>query len=87
MGANFTYLPNRQSRQNKPFVVRVLGRSKLVGTTVTAENLRSGAVLIMAALVAEGKTDILGVEHIERGYDNLVQRLNNIGAHIEVRTI
>jgi UDP-N-acetylglucosamine 1-carboxyvinyltransferase len=82
MGANYTYLPNRQNRENKPFVVRIDGGTKLKGSQVEAKDLRSGAALIIAGLIAEGETEITGVEHIDRGYERLVERLSNVGAKL-----
>ncbi len=60
----------------------VYGPTKLQGAKVRASDLRAGASLIIAGLMAEGITEITGVEHIERGYENLTTKLTNLGAKI-----
>lgn len=60
----------------------VQGVKRYRGSFVTAANLRAGACLIIAGLAAEGTTTIAGVEHIDRGYDRIVERLQTIGAKI-----
>ncbi|MFW5985690.1 MAG: UDP-N-acetylglucosamine 1-carboxyvinyltransferase [Halanaerobiaceae bacterium] len=57
--------------------------SKLTGAEVTATDLRAGAALILAGLVAEGKTTINDIHQVERGYENIEQRFSQIGAHIK----
>lgn len=59
------------------------GKCKLTGAKVKATDLRAGAALILAGLVAEGKTEITDIEHIERGYVNIHEKLNQLGANIE----
>ena len=59
------------------------GPTALSGTTVTATDLRAGAALIIAGLVATGETIIHDIYHIERGYSHIVEKLVNIGAQIE----
>ncbi|AMA71611.1 MULTISPECIES: UDP-N-acetylglucosamine 1-carboxyvinyltransferase [Aneurinibacillus] len=56
------------------------GRTLLTGTRVTATDLRAGAALIVAGLMAEGVTEITGVHHIDRGYANLEEKLRSLGA-------
>jgi UDP-N-acetylglucosamine 1-carboxyvinyltransferase len=58
------------------------GRRKLKGDWVHASDIRAGICLIIAALAAEGTTYITGVEHIERGYADIVRVFNSIGASI-----
>ncbi len=58
------------------------GPRKLEGTTVTAMDLRGGAALVVAALMAEGVTEIREVYHIDRGYEGLEYKLNALGANI-----
>jgi UDP-N-acetylglucosamine 1-carboxyvinyltransferase len=60
----------------------VHGVDRLVGCHVTATDLRAGAALIVAALAAEGETMISGVEHLDRGYDSVVEKLQQCGAEI-----
>ncbi|MBC1521879.1 UDP-N-acetylglucosamine 1-carboxyvinyltransferase [Listeria aquatica] len=62
--------------------VVIYGKTPLKGTKVTATDLRAGAALIIAGLVAEGTTEILEIEHIERGYGNIVEKLTALGADI-----
>ena len=61
----------------------IIGPTKLKGSEVVATDLRAGAAMVAAALVAEGKTRISNVEHILRGYENIVEKLKNVGAKIE----
>lgn len=63
-------------------VAIVSGVEKLHGAPMTATDLRGGAALIVAALGAEGVTDLSGVHHIDRGYDDIVGDLRSLGAHI-----
>ncbi|GAA4069520.1 UDP-N-acetylglucosamine 1-carboxyvinyltransferase [Amphibacillus indicireducens] len=65
----------------------VYGPTKLQGAKVRASDLRAGASLIIAGLMAEGITEITGVEHIERGYENLTDKLANLGAKIWKETV
>ncbi|WP_253503695.1 UDP-N-acetylglucosamine 1-carboxyvinyltransferase [Paenibacillus xylanexedens] len=60
----------------------VTGNAKLKGAKVTATDLRAGAALIIAGLVAEGTTEVGGVHHIDRGYVHLAEKLNGLGADI-----
>ena len=59
------------------------GPTKLKGTAVKATDLRCGAGLIIAALMAEGETIIEDAHHIFRGYDHIIEKLRNLGANIE----
>lgn len=65
----------------------VIGKTPLVGTTVKATDLRAGAAMVVAALIAEGKTKIENAEHILRGYEGIVEKLTNVGAKIELKEI
>lgn len=58
------------------------GVERLQGAAVSATDLRAGAALIVAALGAEGESTISGVEHVDRGYDDLVKKLMHAGADI-----
>ena len=58
------------------------GKTKLHGAKVTSTDLRCGAGLVVAALMAEGITEFLDVYHIDRGYDNLDGKLVNLGAKL-----
>lgn len=61
----------------------VEGIKKLNGAEVKATDLRAGAALILAALEAEGQTEISDIHHIDRGYVEIEKKLNNIGANIQ----
>jgi UDP-N-acetylglucosamine 1-carboxyvinyltransferase len=61
----------------------VHGKTKLMGAPVLASDLRASASLVLAAMAAEGETVIDRVYHIDRGYENIVRRLGEIGAQIE----
>lgn len=59
------------------------GPCKLTGCDVRATDLRAGAAMILAGLVAEGTTRIGDLHHIDRGYENIVAKLKKLGADIE----
>jgi len=59
------------------------GNFKLTGATVEASDLRAGAALVLAGLAAEGKTMISGVEHLDRGYEDLEKKLCALGADVK----
>ena len=65
----------------------ILGPTKLKGTSVVATDLRAGAAMVVAGLLAEGKTTITHVEHILRGYEKIVEKLTDVGAKIESKEI
>jgi UDP-N-acetylglucosamine 1-carboxyvinyltransferase len=60
----------------------VTGREKLKGTTVIARDLRAGAALVIAGLCAEGTTRVENIHFVERGYENLIEKLTALGATI-----
>ena len=64
--------------------IKIKGPTKFTGAEVEASDLRAGASLLIAALAADGETTIKNVHHILRGYDNLVEKLLNVGAEIEL---
>jgi len=63
-------------------IAMVEGVARLAGCPVTATDLRAGAALVVAALSAEGRTEIGSVHHIDRGYDRIVDKLKGLGADI-----
>ena len=65
-------------------IIRVSGPSKLTGAPVRASDLRAGACLVIAALIADGETVITGVDNILRGYTDIVGKLKAVGADIEM---
>jgi UDP-N-acetylglucosamine 1-carboxyvinyltransferase len=60
------------------------GVSRLEAAAVAATDLRAGAAMVIAAQMASGASEITGVEHIERGYENLVEKMQQIGARISI---
>ncbi|MBP1546216.1 MAG: UDP-N-acetylglucosamine 1-carboxyvinyltransferase [Oscillospiraceae bacterium] len=68
-------------------VAVIEGVGKLMGAPVTATDLRAGAALIIAGLAANGVTEIDDIYHIERGYEDIEQKLRALGADIEKRTV
>lgn len=74
MGANIT--------QCDPHRALVTGPTSLFGTNIKSLDLRAGIALVIAALVAKGKTQIDNIELIDRGYENLDERLRALGAEI-----
>jgi len=62
---------------------RVHGVEELSGAKVLAKDLRAGAALIIAALCADGETEISDIYHISRGYENIVGKLQALGANIK----
>ena len=60
----------------------VTGRERLKGNTVIARDLRAGAALVIAGLAAEGVTRVENIHFVERGYENIIQKLTSLGANI-----
>lgn len=63
---------------------KIIGKTQLKGTEVTATDLRGGASLLVAGLVADGITTIDNIQYILRGYDNIIEKLSKVGAKIEI---
>ena len=61
----------------------ITGPAHLTGCTVRATDLRAGAAMILAGLVAEGATEICDIYHIDRGYEEIVAKLTRLGADIK----
>ena len=62
----------------------ITGKTKLKGEEVIATDLRAGAAMVIAGLLAEGTTTVNEIEHILRGYENIVEKLTNVGADIKI---
>lgn len=62
----------------------IKGTRKIYGAKVKAEDLRGGACLVLAGLVAKGKTEISNIKYILRGYEELDKKLNSLGAKIKL---
>jgi UDP-N-acetylglucosamine 1-carboxyvinyltransferase len=58
------------------------GPTRLYGDKVTATDLRCGASLVLAGLIADGETEIHDIYHIDRGYDRIDEKLESLGAEI-----
>lgn len=67
--------------------IYVNGPTELHGEEVKATDLRAGACLVLAGLSAEGKTIINEVEHVLRGYENIISKLENVGAIIHLSDV
>ncbi|MCI1345178.1 MAG: UDP-N-acetylglucosamine 1-carboxyvinyltransferase [Atopobiaceae bacterium] len=65
----------------------VHGVKTLQGAQVKSPDLRGGAALVMAGLVAEGTTTVSQIHHIDRGYERFVDKLQSLGAHVVRKTI
>lgn len=78
MGANITI--NNQT-------ATITGPTKLTASQVVATDLRAGAAMVVAALTAEGTTVITNVEHILRGYEQIVEKLEDVGAKLSIKEI
>jgi UDP-N-acetylglucosamine 1-carboxyvinyltransferase len=74
MGATIEVLDERRAR--------VVGSTPLHGAEVEIADLRAGATLILAALAAEGTSTITGIEHVDRGYEQIEAKLVALGAQI-----
>jgi len=64
-------------------IAKIFGPTPLSGCKLQIPDLRAGAALVLAALAAEGTSEILGVEHIDRGYEQFDEKLRGLGAKIE----
>lgn len=73
-GANIALLGN---------IAKISGHSELKGADVMATDLRASSALILAALVAKGKTKIHRIYHLDRGYENIEEKLSNLGVKIK----
>lgn len=68
-------------------VAIVEGGSRLTGAPVCATDLRAGAAMVIAALIADGVTEIYNLQYIDRGYENLEEKLRTLGAQITRRNV
>ncbi|MCR4329156.1 MAG: UDP-N-acetylglucosamine 1-carboxyvinyltransferase [Candidatus Roizmanbacteria bacterium] len=80
--AIYQFETNEQSDLSKQ-AIRISGPTKLHNASARMTDLRAGACLVLAALLAEGKSVISGAEQIERGYEQLLHKLRTIGASID----
>lgn len=63
----------------------IVGKTPLKGEEVTATDLRAGAAMVIAGLIAKGTTKVNEIEHILRGYENIVEKLTGVGADILIK--
>jgi UDP-N-acetylglucosamine 1-carboxyvinyltransferase len=75
MGAHIEYL--------NPHQAIILGPTKLKAIEISSCDIRAGAAMVIAALIADGRTEILNIKYIDRGYENLDKKLKKLGADIE----
>lgn len=78
--AELSRLGARLHREGATVIIE--GQKRLVGAPVMASDLRASAALVLAGLAARGRTTVNRVYHIDRGYENIEQRLNAVGANI-----
>ena len=67
--------------------IKVQGKTPLTGSNIVATDLRAGACLVLAGLLASGETIITDIEHVLRGYENIIEKLTNVGAKIALEEI
>ena len=77
---NFNY----DSKTTYQQAIRIYGSQRLHNGVLNITDLRAGATLAIAALIANGESVLQGVEHLERGYENFAKRLESLGADIKV---
>ncbi len=65
----------------------ITGPTPFIGTEVVATDLRAGAAMVIAGLIAKGTTTIESAEHILRGYENIVEKLTAVGADIKIEEV
>jgi UDP-N-acetylglucosamine 1-carboxyvinyltransferase len=64
----------------------IVGKSQLYGASISSPDIRAGMALLIAALAAQGRSVINGIEQIDRGYQQIDTRLNALGAKIKRNT-
>ena len=79
MGADITKVDDKH--------IIIKGKTSLKGFEVTATDLRAGACLVLAGLAADGETIVNDVEHLLRGYENIIEKLEGVGAKISLEEI
>lgn len=79
----FYNFPLEHDREGYYHGIKIQGPTPFRGTKITVPNIRAGATLTLAALIAPGKSTLSGIEHIDRGYENLDERLRKLGAKIK----
>ena len=92
LNTNVFYIASNVYKASKLYdcAVKVLGLDKVnlyVSNEVVATDLRAGACLVLAGLVANNTTTIKDIEHVLRGYENIIEKLSNVGAKITIEEI
>lgn len=75
MGANIKVFDNQ---------ALIIGKTQLHGRKVKATDLRAGASMLVAGLIADGTTEIYNIEHLLRGYERIVDKLSHVGVNIQL---
>lgn len=75
MGAHIEFINSHQAL--------IIGPRKLRAMPISSCDIRAGAAMVIAALMAEGETEISNINYIDRGYENLDKKLSKLGAHIK----
>ena len=70
--------------QQEGNVAIITGVKRLAGTNINSTDLRGGAALVLAGLQAKGITRVNNIEYILRGYEHLDEKLNKLGANIQI---
>lgn len=65
-----------------PHVFYITGKTQLQGVPVASQDIRAGAAMLLAALIADGETEISNIHYIHRGYENIEENLRSLGAQI-----
>ena len=90
MGADITLFSNclgeiacRFKGMNYKHSAVINGPSKLHAAEVEVPDIRAGLAFVVAALIADGTSTLTGIEHLDRGYENLEEKLRGVGAQIK----
>jgi UDP-N-acetylglucosamine 1-carboxyvinyltransferase len=67
--------------------LKISGPTRLLGARVGIPDIRSGAALLIAALTAAGTTELAGIEHLDRGYEDLAGKLSRLGARVRETSV
>lgn len=81
--ASFYNFNWKDRKKDNHHAIKIHGPTCLHNAVVEVSDLRAGATLLLATLIAQGESIIHGIDHIDRGYERIEDRLNKVGAHIE----
>ena len=79
--------PCRFAKSNHFHSIVIKGATPLTSKEIYIPDLRAGFAYVMAALIAKGESHIYGLEYLQRGYENIIQKLSMLGADIQVKRI